>query len=452
MTTLKRSMKMFGSTLITISVITPASSVFIIAPGVLHEAGTGAFLSFAAAAVVCLFTAFIYAELSSAYPLAGGEYAIIGRVLGPFAGFLALLLNLVTLVLMTTVIALGIGDYTSFIFPSTSPVLIALCSIVVTTLLSILNVRTNAVITGVFLAFELAALGVLVLIGFSHMHRPFSDLLFHPMVLGESGELQPASFNLIGLATAVAIFSYNGYGAAVYFGEETLDASRGVAQAILWSLIVGIAAEAIPITAVLLGAPDLAALFGSNTMLTDFIGQQGGELLTKVVSLGVALAILNANIASILLVGRLLYSSGRDDVWAKSINSALRRIHSRFHSPWVATLLCGILASAACFFPMSALLVTTSSGLVVIYMALSLAVIIARKKGLTGRKGLYRMPFFPLPPIAALAMLGYVIFADMLDPEIGRPSLYVTAAILAGAAFYYAIFLKKRNWSLKDAS
>src|SRR5271163_2748239 len=106
--TLNRSMKMLGNMLITVSVITPASSIFIIAPGVVHQAGSGAFLSFAAAAIVCICTAFVYAELSSAYPLAGGEYAIIGRVLGPFPGFIALGLNFVTLVLMVSEIALGI--------------------------------------------------------------------------------------------------------------------------------------------------------------------------------------------------------------------------------------------------------------------------------------------------------------------------------------------------------
>src|SRR5512143_2309045 len=81
--TLKRSMKLLGTLLITVSAITPASSVFIIAPGVIGQAGSGAFISFVAAAVVGIFMALVYAELSSAFPLSGGEYAIIGRAVGP---------------------------------------------------------------------------------------------------------------------------------------------------------------------------------------------------------------------------------------------------------------------------------------------------------------------------------------------------------------------------------
>ena len=53
--------------------------------------------------------ALVYAELCSAFPLTGGEYAIVGRVLGPFPGFIVLGVNLLVLLLNISVIALGIG-------------------------------------------------------------------------------------------------------------------------------------------------------------------------------------------------------------------------------------------------------------------------------------------------------------------------------------------------------
>jgi len=60
---------------------------------------------------------------------------------------------------------------------------------------------------------------------------------------------------------ATAIFAYNGYGAAVYFSEETRNAAKGIARAIMWSLAITVAAELIPMTAVILGAPDLGDRF-----------------------------------------------------------------------------------------------------------------------------------------------------------------------------------------------
>ena len=90
----------------------------------------------------------MYAELSSAFPLTGGEYAIVGRTLGPLAGFVILGLNLVVLLLNISVVALGLGSYIGAILPGTSLVYDALACVVFTTLCAILNVRTNALITG----------------------------------------------------------------------------------------------------------------------------------------------------------------------------------------------------------------------------------------------------------------------------------------------------------------
>jgi amino acid transporter len=447
---LKRSMKLLGALLITLSAITPASSIFIIAPGVVQQAGTGAFLSFVAGAVVSLLTAFVYAELSSAYPLAGGEYTIVGRILGPLPGFIVLGLNIISLILITAVIALGLGNYIGFLFPGVSPVTIGIAGVIVTTLFGILNIRTNAMITGLFLIIETAVLIVLSWLGFAHVERPFTDLLMHPLHLSTAGALEPTPVGLIGLATTVAIFAYNGYGNAVYLGEEIHDAPKRIGPAILWSLAIGVVAETVPITAVLMGAPDLQSLLGSSTMLGDFIKIVGGEKLNTVISLGIALAIINANIAFIVMVARQLFSTGRDHVWTPAINNAFMRIHKRYHSPWIATLVCGALAAAACFIDLNLLLVITGTSIVVIYGALCVAAIVGRRNGTTSH-GHYRMPGYPLVPVIALLMLVYVVYASYLDPEIGRPSLWATLAMILISAGYYLLVLRRRSggWVLK---
>ncbi|MFA5041303.1 MAG: APC family permease [Bdellovibrionales bacterium] len=330
---LKRSLKVIGALFITLSATTPASSVFIIAPGVVQQAGTGAFLSFAIAAVISLCNAFVYAELSSAYPLAGGEYAMVGRILGPFAGFVIMGLNTINMILITAVIALGIGNYVGFLFPGVSTVTLGIAVVAITTLFGILHIRTNALILGVFLLIELLALAVLAWLGFDSMVNPFSDFIFNPVNLDTAGNLQPASLGTIGLAVSVAVFAYNGYGNAVYFAEETHDAPRNIARVIFWALAITVIAETVPVTAMLLGSSDLKALFGSSNMLGEFITEHGGSTLGKAISLGIAAAIFNAAIACILMVARIFYSTGRDRVWPHFINRAMTDIHNRFHSP-----------------------------------------------------------------------------------------------------------------------
>ena len=445
----KRSMKLIGALLITLSAITPASSIFIIAPGVVQQAGTGAFMSFVIGAVVSLLTAYVYAELSSAFPYTGGEYTIVGRILGPYPGFLILGLNLITLVLIVTVIALGIAAYIGVLFPGISMIPAGIVTVVFTTLCAILNIRTNAIITGAFLVIEMIALIVLAGLGFLHVSRPISEVILHPVHLGAGGVLEPTTFGLMGLATSVAIFAYNGYGNAVYLGEETHDAPRQIARAILWALLLSILAEAIPITAVLLGAPDLKTLFSSQNMFSDFIAIRGGNTLNTVMSLGIALAIINANIAFVVLVARLLFSTGRDRVWPHRANHALTRIHSRFHSPWVATLVCGVLACGACFIDFNLLLVMTGTSIVIIYAALCVASVVGRLTKKTDHAH-YRMPFYPWPPVLGLVALAYVVYANYMDEAVGRPSLLATLVIMIISSAYYFIILRRRgSWALR---
>ncbi|TQJ04594.1 amino acid/polyamine/organocation transporter (APC superfamily) [Amycolatopsis cihanbeyliensis] len=446
---LRRGLKVLGTVLITLSAITPASSVFIIAPGVLEQAGTGALWSFLAAGVVGIFMAFVYAELASAYPLSGGEYAIVGRTLGRLPGFLILGLFLITQLLILAVIALGVGTYLGVLLPGLNGQVTAAVVVIASAVLAVFDVKFNAVVTGIFLAVEMAALVVLSLLGFLNVERPIGEVLLEPTVLSGQSDLAPTSVGLIAAAVAVAIFAYNGYGSAVYFGEETADANRGIARAILWALGITVIAELLPVTAMVLGTPDLAATFGAENMMNHFVIERGGSTLNTVISLAVALAIINAVIAITLLSARLLFSTGRDRVWSRSINRGMASIHPRFGTPWVATLVTGVVGAAICFVDETLLLVLTGTGLVVVYGSLCVAVLAGRRNGSTAHAA-YKMPLFPLPPLIGLGALVYVVYQNALDPKIGRPSLIVTGVVLLIALAYYVFVLRRRGtWELR---
>ncbi|GLY40291.1 amino acid transporter [Amycolatopsis sp. NBRC 101858] len=443
---LRRGLRTLGTLLITLSAISPASSVFIIAPGVLTGAGTGAFLSFAAAAVVGVFMAFVYAELASAFPLAGGEYAIVARTLGRLPGFAVLGLMIITQVLIVAVIALGVGTYLGVLWPGLPGPAVAAATCVLAAVVGVFDIKLNAWVTGIFLAIEILALVVVSALGLLHPARAFTDLLAHPVAADGS----PATVGAIAIATAVAMFAYNGYGSAVYFGEETQDASRGIARAILLALGITVVAELVPVTAVLLGAPDLGRLFGAENMVSEFISARGGGTLDTVLSLAVALAIVNAVLAIVLISSRLVFSSGRDRAWPGAINRAVAAVHPRFGTPWVATVATGVVAALLCFADPKLLLVVTSTSIVAVYAALCLGALNGRRTGSTAHAQ-YRMPWFPVAPVLALAVLVFVVYQNVLDPAVGRPSLIVTAAIVLLAAGYYGVVLRRRGgWQLAE--
>ncbi len=445
---LRRGLKVLGTLLITLSAISPASSVFIIAPGVIGQAGSGAFWSFVIAGVVGVFMAFVYAELASAYPLSGGEYAIVARTLGRLPGFVTLGLLMVTQLLIIAVIALGVGTYLEVLIPGLNGPVVAAVTTAAATVLAVFDIKLNAWITGVFLAIELVALAVVSALGLFDPARPLSDLITAP-VAASDGVVGPAALGLITAAAAVAIFSYNGYGSAVYFGEETNNAHKGIARAILWALAITVAAELIPVTAVLLGAPSLDELFAAENMMSYFVTAQAGSTVNTVISLAIALAILNAVLAIILITSRMVFSTGRDTAWPGNISRGLAAIHPRTGTPWIATLATGAFATVLCFVDKDFLLVVTATSIVAVYAALCLAVLNGRRNKSTAHAA-YRMPWFPIAPVLALAALAYVVWQNAMDPVIGRPSLAITVGIGVVSALYYVLVLRRRgSWELR---
>lgn len=349
--------------LITLSAVTPASSLFVIAPAVINGVGGAAVTSYAIAAVIGVAVALCYAELGSAFPITGGEYTFVARTLGKGAGFALFVQTLVGAVLVTAVLAEGAGSYLAAVGLTLSPKVIGAGVIALTTVMACFSIRLNAWVTGLFLVIEVAALVVVAALGFLNVHQPLSAL-WTPTSMGDDGLLVAVSAGLVLSYTAIALFSYNGYGTAVYFAEETRQASRTIGRAILWSLVIAVLTQLIPLIAVVLGAPDMAGLIGSEDPLGYFLTIRGGPVVDTIVSLGIAIAILNAVLAGTLQSARRVYSSARDGFWPDSINGPLGRIEPRMKSPVAATLAVGgisLLVLAAV--PFDTLLLLTGASL-----------------------------------------------------------------------------------------
>lgn len=432
--------------LLTLSAATPASSLFAIVPGMLQVAGSGALIAMLLGALVCIGTAFVYAELSSAWPVAGGEYVMVARTLGPLPGFVILGVNVFNNILFPPVVALGIADVLGTMLTGLPRVPVALGVMALSTAVGILNIRVNAWLTGVFLAVEIIALAVLAGLGIAHPVNPIGGLLLHPATA-----TAPATLAQIGVATTIAIFAFNGYGMAVYFGEDMRQAHTKIARVILLAFAVTFVAEVGPLMAVLVGGRDLPALYAAADPFGTFALDRGGTGLAGWMAIGVALAMVNAAIVTILACARFFFATGRDRVWGRPIDRLMGAVHPRFGSPWAGTLLIGAVGIACCFVPLSFLLVLSGGGLIATYAALALAAIVGRHKGATAHAP-YRMPWFPLAPVLTLVALAGVVAVDGMDAAQGRLGLIATAAQMLASALYYALVLRKggRSWIVTE--
>jgi len=442
---LRRSLGVVGILFLTLSAITPASSVFIIVPEMLKDAGTGALWAMLIAGLVCVATAYLYAELSSAWPVAGGEYVMVAHTLGPLAGFVILGVNALNNFIFPAVVGLGLSDVLSTVIPGLRPIPVAVGMVVACTLVSVLRIRFNAWLTGVFLAVELGALAILFLLGLLDPVRPLGPMLLHPAIAGA-----PATAAGIGLATTVAIFALNGYGNAVYLAEEMHEPAKRIARVILLALVLTLLVEIAPLAAVLAGAPDLKTLFASADPFGLFVTLRGSPTLAAWVSLGVAVAIVNAAIACIISFARFFYSTGRDQAWGRPFDAWATAVHPRFGTPWIATLVVGGVGTAACFVPLPLLLVLSGAGIGVTYLAMAFAALAGRWTGAAAHSP-YRMPLFPAAPLVTIVALLYVFWTNWWDLETGRRGLIATAAQMLVAAAYYILVVKRRGpWIVRD--
>jgi amino acid transporter len=442
-----RSMHGFGALMITLSALSPSIGVFVAGSDVIHEAGTGAVICFIAAAVLGVAIACVYAELSSAFPESGGEYTMAGRTLSPGFGFAALGLNLANFPVAQAVSALGVAAYLRVALPAVPLVPAAVVLILVVNVIAILNIRVNAWITGVFLSLEAASLGLVAWLGATHLRRPLLDVM-HPVMLS-GGHLVPVGLGVLGTAAAGAIFAFDGYGSVVYIGEEIHEAPHRVAQVVFWALGLGAVLMLIPVLTAMAAAPDLARFFAAETPLAAFVRDVGGHGVADAMSLAVALAIFNAMICIALLGARLAYASGRDGVWPRMVSQDLAKVHPRFGSPWVATLVMGAAGVGFALLPMDLLVTFLGSGVAFTYALLSLGVLRGRRTGASGHAP-FRMPLYPVAPVFALIVLAGVMVTALMDPVSGRPGLLANAALMLAVVLYWHFGLKPRGgWEHK---
>lgn len=445
---LERSLGIRENILITISAVTPASSVFIIVPALIAGLAGGSVLAMLLGGVIALFVGLCYAELASRYPISGAEYPWAARLLGKPIGFATFVLALVMGVLIIAVITSGVGQYLAAVWAPLNSPWTGVVVVIISTTIASLAIKTNAWVTGICLALEVIAIIVLVVLGLTHVSRG-ADAFFIPQALGDGGVLQQVSFGALFSLIPVALFAYNGYGASVFYSEETKNASKTIGKAIMFSLLVTVVLEVVPLIAVVVGSRSLEALVGSPAPINYFLIDRGGDVINVLVSVAIAVAIFNAVIAIQIQIGRLIFASARDKSWPAAVDRVLGRVNPRTKTPVVATVVVGVLVIiAALVIPFPTLILATGSAVVILYTIVALSALRVRAvKG--GHEGGYRMWLWPVPPVIVLVVMAYVVYQTVVADI--TPLLIALGTLVVGL-IWYAAFIRGRKdrWTLPD--
>jgi amino acid transporter len=442
-----RSLSGLGVIILTLSVLSPGVSIFVTGASIVQQAGTGAVLAFLIGGLVCYCQTAMAAELGAAYPTAGYDAAAIGHAIGDWAGATCYIAAILGIPLFLNISAAGIATY---LHPLGIPLdnnSMTFLVIGIITALSMLNIRANEYITGVFLLIEFGALLLVAGIGAAHVQPGAATVILQPMHVN-AGVWLAAGIGVVGIAVNNASWSLAGASQALMFSED-MKRPQTIGRIILIAFALTVVLETAPVIGVIVGAHDLKAVLSSGDPFQAFLGQYLPAFGLKLVSLSIAIAIFNACLAGFVGIGRQVFSMARTQLFAPAINRALLRVISRTDAPWVAILLIAGTTALATYIPLDFKILLLSGSATILTAFYVWGVLAGRRSGRTGAHT-YKSPLFPVVPILGIAIVIGEICVLWLDPESGRKSLFICAGVYLLAYAYYRFVLMRRpgGWAM----
>jgi len=413
---LKRTLNFFDATAIGIGAIIGAG-IFVVLGIAVGYAGPAVIISIIVAAIVALFTALSFAELSSAIPKEGGTYQFAYEMIHPYFGFISGCLWLSAQTVSGTAISLGLASYLVALFPSLGSQLnvIAVAAALVLTALNLVGMKYSATVNNVLVLIKIAILVLFVVIGASQINtQNYSPFMPH----GPFGILQGAGF---------IFFAYLGFGRIAALGEEVKNPKRTLPLSILFAL----AASAVLYLATGLVATGLVSyrvLGNSGSPIALAANATGNLALIKTVSVGALVATVSVLLTNLLGLSRVSFAIARNGQFP----SSLSKVSSRFGTPYVSILITGaIMAILASFLTLPESAAITSFSMLCTHIILHTSAIRLRKK--MPNLNSFKVPFFPLVPCLGLASCVILMFSL---PEI---AWIVAAGILIVSSIYYLL-------------
>jgi amino acid transporter len=271
------------------------------------------------------------------------------------------------------------------------------------TFLLVLGVSESATVNNIIVAIKVTVIILFIVVG-AFFINPAN---WHPFIPEPTGVENQFGFAGVIRAATIVFFAYIGFEAVSTAGQEAKNPRKDMPIGILGSLIVCTVLYMLT-AAVLTGVVSFTKLNVAAPVATavDSFGPSWGWL-AKLIKIG-AIAGLSS-VVLVLMFGqtRVFYSMSRDGLMPR----VLAKVHPKFKTPWINTLIVGVLVSAAAaYFDINALGDLTSVGTLVAFGLVCFSVLWLRYQ----RPDLprhFRVPWFPvLPALGVLAcfVLAYI--------------------------------------------
>ncbi|GAA2964664.1 amino acid permease [Streptomyces enissocaesilis] len=436
---LKRTMGLFQLVCFGVGAIV-GTGIFVGLSDSVAEAGPAVVVSFALAAITCVFTAFSFAELGGAIPVSGSSYSFAYATLGERVAFLTGWCLLLEYGVSVSAVAVGWGQYLNELLNSlvgrqlpaalSSPPgdggvvnIPAVVVILLAALLLVRGVRESARATAVMAVVKIAVLILFCAVAFTAF---------------TSDNLSPfATHGLAGITSgaSLAFFSYIGFDAITTAGEEVKDPRRNVPLAIM--ICLGVVTLLYCLVAVAaIGAMSAADVASQPAALSLIVNRVTDSTLGGgVIAFGAVVAIASVVLAVMYGQTRVLMSMSRDGLVPRVFEHVSPKTSTPVANTWIVA---AVFAVPAAVVPLDVVINLTTIGTLAVMAVVNVAVIALRRRNPDLRRS-FRVPLYPVSPVLGVAFCLYLMYGT------GWTTWVQFAVFLVAGALVYALYGRRHS-------
>src|SRR5215207_4844235 len=391
-----------------------------------QNAGPALIISMIIAGVACAFAGLCYAELASMIPVAGSAYtyayATVGEVFAWIVGwdlileyalsmstiavgwsgyFVSLMRDLGWVVPAALTAAPGVtvavagGGVAQGVFNFPAAVIVLLVSA-----LLVIGIRESANTNTLLVVIKSVVLVIFVAAGIAYVRR---DNLV-PFIPPNTGEFGHFGWSGILRGSAVMFFAYIGFDAVSTAAQEAKNPQKDLPYGILVSLALCTVLY-IAVAIVLIGIVPYTRLNVADPIAVG-IEATGLTWFSPVVKVSALFGLFSTMLVQLLGQTRIFYSMSRDGL----LPAMFGRVHPRFRTPHVSTLVTGVVvAIAAGLLPLTTLSQLVSMGTLLAFTLVCVGIILLRRTAPDLERP-FRTPGMPwVPVLGALVCVAQMV-------------------------------------------
>ena len=417
-----RSLGLIDVIMVGVAAMIGGAIFVLVGPG-MHEAGPSLMLAFLLNGIITIFTAFTYAELSSALPDTGGGYRWVREGMPRPNAFLSGWMSWFAHTIAGSLYAVAFSSFFTHLLDMAgileSSYFIekgfAAMAVVIFTFINVRGTAPTSKVGNVITITQITIIGALIL------GALFSIAFLNPNWTSNFSNFFPNGMSGLVIAMGLTFIAFEGYEVIAQTGNELKNPKKNIPKAIFISLFVVIAIY-ILFTFAFIGGLSSEKIGLPSWKFIGSFGELGIlEAAKNFMPFGAMIVLAGGFVSTLAALNATTYSSSRVS-YAMGTHYNLPhffgKIHPKYKTPAISTIASGfIMLVMALSLDLTSLAIAASVMFLFLFAQVNYAAITIRR--LYGKKLDYsfKTPFFPIiPTLGILSAVGLSVYLLIKEP------------------------------------